>query len=69
MKVIDNIAANITIIECACGRRFAQTTIATDTWSIGRALCPCGEVLSAWAGLARQAFEPESEDDEPSCVM
>ncbi|HVV32003.1 MAG TPA: hypothetical protein VHC73_02150 [Vitreimonas sp.] len=67
--MIDNMPANIKIIECACGRRFAQTTIATDTWSIGRALCPCGEVLSAWAGLARNAFEPESKEDAPSRVL
>jgi hypothetical protein len=53
------------LVECTCGLRFMRTAIRTLAPESGHVRCACGNVIGAWNGPYRLAFEPEDDTTPP----
>ena len=53
------------LIECNCGLRFMRTAIPIPAPEISRMRCACGNIIGAWNGAYRLAFEPEDDTTPP----
>ena len=53
------------LVECVCGLRFMRSAVRTLAPEIGHVRCACGNVIEAWNGPYRLAFEPEDDTTPP----
>ena len=53
------------LVECTCGLRFMRSSVRTLAHEIGHVRCACGNLIGAWNGPYRLAFEPEDDTTPP----